>query len=98
MRPVLQCVARLSDTRYVAYFTYRNVATGPVVVPVGPDNRFSPDPIDRGQPTVFPPGQPEVYPKFTFSIEWDGSVLVWLLNGRTAVASSASPPCDTPQP
>ncbi len=95
--PVLQCVARVSDTRYIAYFTYRNTPTGPVVLPVGPDNRFSPDPIDRGQPTVFPPAQPEVYPRFTFSVEWDGSILVWFLNGRTAVASSASPRCDMPQ-
>ncbi|MDW8390131.1 MAG: DUF5667 domain-containing protein [Oscillochloridaceae bacterium] len=98
LRPILQCVARVNNTRYIAYFTYRNVPTGPVVVPVGPDNRFSPDPIDRGQPTVFPPGQPEVYPRFTFSVEWDGTTLVWLLNGRTAVASSASPRCDTLQP
>ena len=98
LRPVLQCVTRVNETRYIAYFTYRNTPTGPVVVAVGPDNRFSPEPIDRGQPTVFPPGEPEVYPRFNFSVEWDGSVLVWFLNGRTAAASSASPRCDISQP
>jgi hypothetical protein len=38
-------------------FGYINRKTVPVEVPIGPDNSFSPAPINRGQPTVFYPGR-----------------------------------------
>lgn len=99
LRPILDCVTRLSDTRYVAYFSYRNAATNPLVLPIGRDNRFYPEPADRGQPTVFPPGLSGRYPQSAFSVEWDGTtLLVWALDGKTATASTSSPSCATLQP
>ena len=40
----------------IVYFGYVNSCSEPLVIPVGDDNFFSPEPQDRGQPTVFEPG------------------------------------------
>jgi len=42
---------------YTAYFGYKNDNMGEVTVPVGPNNRFSPAPQDRSQPTTFQSGR-----------------------------------------
>ena len=86
--PILECVADNGDGTYTAYFGYKNPNAFAVTIPVGPDNKFVPAPQDRGQPTTFQPGRTPYYPNAAFSVNFDGSNLVWALNGKTSTASS----------
>jgi len=97
VRPVLECVVDNGGGAYTAYFGYKNDNTGEVTVPVGPNNRFSPAPQDRSQPTTFQSGRQQRI----FAVAFNGSNLVWTLKGpdnrgRTATASSGSTRCTTP--
>jgi xylan 1,4-beta-xylosidase len=83
VRPVLECVAPNSDGSYTAHFGYQNDSGVAVNVPIGAKNTFHPNPQDRGQPTAFQPGRQ----RRVFSVTFDGSPLVWALDGRTATAS-----------
>jgi hypothetical protein len=66
-----------------------------VDIPIGPLNRFAPDPIDRGQLTVFLPGRSQAQPFTAFRVVFNGTPLVWTLSGRTATASADSTVCAT---
>lgn len=95
--PVLECVRQLVDGTYAARFGYHNDGTEPVVVLSGDKNRFVPAPANRGQPTRFEPGRHAN----VFEVEFDGSDLVWSLNGRTSTANRSSTTCfpeDAPTP
>jgi len=87
VRPILECVADHGDGTYTAYFGYKNDNDYAVDIPIGERNKFTPTPQDRGQPTTFQPGRTPYYPDAAFSIDFDGSPLVWTLYGRTATAS-----------
>jgi uncharacterized repeat protein (TIGR01451 family) len=50
------CVTPHADGTYDTTFGYDNPNAFTIEIPVGYDNRVSPEPADRGQPTVFPPG------------------------------------------
>ncbi|MBI5667966.1 MAG: thrombospondin type 3 repeat-containing protein [Chloroflexi bacterium] len=87
--PVLECVANNGNGSYTAYFGYENRNPVAVTIPRGNNNRFHPEPKDRGQPTVFGPGRQ----RFVFKVDFNGRNLVWQLKGpdgkgRTATASS----------
>ncbi len=88
VKPVMECVSQTASG-YTAFFGYQNENTVPVVLPVGANNRFSPNPQDRGQITLFQPGRQQR----AFSVNFDGSKLTWTLDGRTVTASSGSPTC-----
>ncbi len=90
--PVLECVAQTGDG-YIAHFGYNNTSGEVVEIPVGPNNRFNPDPQDRGQPTAFEAGRSAFFPDSAVQIPFDGNTLVWSLAGRTATASANSNPC-----
>uniref|UniRef100_A0A832G1G7 IPT/TIG domain-containing protein n=1 Tax=Ignavibacterium album TaxID=591197 RepID=A0A832G1G7_9BACT len=90
VRPVLECVKNNGDGTYTAFFGYKNDNNVSVYIPVGNKNKFTPTPQDRGQPRVFEPGRH--YKVFT--VNFNGSNLVWTLNGRTSTASSNSEPCN----
>ncbi len=90
VRPVLECVRNNGDGTYTAYFGYKNENDVSVYIPVGNKNKFTPTPQDRGQTKVFLPGR-----KYkVFTVNFNGSNLVWTLNGRTSTASSNSAPCN----
>jgi hypothetical protein len=89
LHPVLECVTVAADDSYVAYFGYLNENDITVIIPIGPDNRFTPPPNDRGQPTLFLPGRQY----HIFSVASPGHALVWHLDGSTATAGSDGPPC-----
>lgn len=94
VRPVLECVVANNDGTYTARFGYKNENTVPVTIAVGTNNKFSPNPIDRGQVTDFQPGR--VYA--AFNVNFNGSNLVWTLKGpdnkgRTSTASQNSARC-----
>lgn len=97
VRPVLECVVDQGGGAYTAYFGYKNDNTSESSILVGANNRFSPTPQDRGQPTTFLPGRQQR----VFAVAFNGSNLVWTLKGpdgrgRTATASSGSARCTTP--
>ncbi len=101
VRPVLECVVMNGSQSYTAYFGYLNENAFSVTIPIGSQNRFTPAPENRGQPTVFAPGRTPFYPNAAFSVNFDGSNLVWTLQGRTSTASANSTRCaqqTTPTP
>ncbi len=88
--PILECVRETAPGKFTAFFGYENRNPFPVVVPVGPRNKFTPPPFDRGQPTVLLPGRQ----RFVFSVGFDRrGVLAWHINGLPAIASRWSPRC-----
>ncbi|MEM8962486.1 MAG: RTX toxin [Acidobacteriota bacterium] len=90
VRPVLECVDDNGDGTFTAHFGYKNDNPIVVTVPIGNENKFSPSPQDRGQTTLFQPGrQVDV-----FTVDFNGSNLVWTLAGRTSTASSNSSRCN----
>jgi hypothetical protein len=89
IQPSLDCVTDNADGTHTAFFSYRNPNTAVVTIAVGPRNRFSPQPEDRGQPTVFERGGIEA----AFSVTYSERRLVWRLNGRSAEAQARSPRC-----
>jgi hypothetical protein len=84
VRPVLECVQKNGNGTYTAFFGYKNENSVPVTIPIGCNNKFTPSPIDRGQPTVFQPGRQYRM----FSVLFNGRNLVWTLKGRTSTASN----------
>jgi Putative Ig domain len=88
--PVLECVTNNGDGTYTAYFGYNNPNSLIVTIPLGSNNRFTPNPQDRGQPTTFETGRRVS----VFSVIFNGSNLVWTLNGKTSTASANSKRCN----
>jgi len=91
--PVLNEVINNCDGTYTAFFGYNNPNDETVVLPHGSKNKF----IYKGK-TVdilnrtsrFEPGNKSN----DFSVKFDGSPLVWHLNGTTVTANSVSGDCD----
>jgi hypothetical protein len=94
--PILECVADNGNGNYTANFGYKNPNNVLVSIPIGSANHFSPSPADRGQPTTFLPGRTPYYPNAAFSVIFDGTNLVWYLNGKTSTASNNSQQRCTP--
>ncbi|MDX2022506.1 MAG: Calx-beta domain-containing protein, partial [Deltaproteobacteria bacterium] len=91
LRPILECVTADGPGQYTAHFGYLNTVTDSVSVPVGANNKFTPSPLDRGQPVLFAPGRHVD----VFTVAFNGSNLVWKLGPRTSTASSNSTRCPT---
>jgi uncharacterized repeat protein (TIGR01451 family) len=91
VRPVLECVVFNATTPDIAVWGYANPSGQPVSIPVGADNRFTPNPADRGQPEVFEPGR--VVGVLQTPFQAGAAALQWTLSGETATASSSSPRC-----
>jgi hypothetical protein len=96
--PLLECVDDNGDGTFTAYFGYRNDNGVPVTIPVGSENFFDPPPIDAGQPVLFAAGRSPFLPNAAFTVDFDGSPLLWTLEGpdgipRTSTASASSSPC-----
>ncbi len=88
--PILECVTDNGSGNYTAVFGYNNPNTYEVNIPVGPNNRFSPDPINRGQPEYFHSGTTTGAISLGFT---SGNNIVWALDGKTATADSSGSPC-----
>jgi hypothetical protein len=97
VRPILECVQDNFDGTYTAHFGYLNENLNPVGIPVGNDNKITGGGLsgqDQGQPTTFQPGRTDYQPDAEFTVVFNGSNLVWSLDGRTSTASSGSTKCD----
>ena len=88
-RPILECVFDDADGGLVAVFGYQNDNGQTVSLPVGSRNRFTPPPLDRGQPVVFRPGRVQA----AFAAPFAGDELTWTLFRNTATASRDSERC-----
>ncbi|MGE5458002.1 MAG: choice-of-anchor A family protein, partial [Methanococcaceae archaeon] len=92
--PILECVTKNSNGSYTAHFGYNNPNNFTVTIPIGDNNKITPSANgDKGQPIVFNPGRTPYFPNADFTVVFDGSPLVWTLNGQTATASNTSVPC-----
>jgi hypothetical protein len=78
--PLAPCIVRDNDGTTYAQFGYENPNVWEMtrMPPGSPDNRFDPDPADRGQPEVFHSGK---YPKAFKVLLKPGVTLTWTLNG-----------------
>jgi len=63
IEPVFHCAESMADGSAIAHFGYRTSCPASdkpledIYVPIGDDNYFTPEPIDRGQPMVFKVGE-----------------------------------------
>ncbi len=87
LTPMLECVDAAGGGGFLAHFGYSNPNGDAVAEPF--ENSFSPDPADRGQPTVFQPGRVTD----AFQVTSDGAPLTWTLTGNQVTASSGSKAC-----
>jgi len=55
VRPFVACVEDADGGKHRFWFGYDNTAPESLSVQIGKDNKFTPPPFDRGQPTVFAP-------------------------------------------
>ncbi len=87
LTPILHCVED-TGSGLLAHFGYRNPNARPIT-PAADENRFSPDPADRGQPATFEPvGRDDA-----FQAELREDSLTWYLTGNQVTASDGSPRC-----
>src|SRR5215813_9456156 len=63
----------------IAYFGYNSTYDGPVTIPVGPNNFFSPGILYRGQPTVFEPGIHNTAFVSNFILSGSSSQITWFV-------------------
>lgn len=92
--PILECVDLNVNQTITAYFGYDNQNPEPINIPIGPKNKFTPSPQNRGQPSDFEPGMHVSVFQVTFSDQH----LTWSLRGpggveKTIKASTDSPLC-----
>lgn len=88
--PILECVDTLGHGQLRAHFGYASDDRDEAYVPIGERNAFRPRPKDREQPVHFKPGKYQRVVSVTFD---DSESLTWVLEGREAVADSASARC-----
>lgn len=85
--PTLAGVDFNPDGTYTARFSYENPNAAERVIPIGAVNRFryqGRTGLDLGQPIRFPPG----IATQAFTVVFDGSPLVWELDGRSVSAAA----------
>jgi hypothetical protein len=95
LKPWLECISKSIGTT-TAYFGFNNPTLDNIVVPVGANNQFVPNPINRSQTTNFLPGRSRYFPNYAFSVTFVNSATInWRLNGYEVEASSESAQCNT---
>ncbi len=92
---VLECVKEDGNGGFIAVFGYDNDNEVTVIIPVGTDNKLTPNDNNNLLVTEFLPGRQVA----VFEVPFDGSNLVWSLKGpdgntRTATASEDSQQCE----
>ena len=86
--PFLDCVSfDAPSNTLTAIFGYVSANSDAVVVALGPDNFFSPDPQNRGQANLFFPGVNHNAFEVAFSLA-DSSSITWTLLGQSVTASN----------
>ena len=78
----------IDEGRFLAHFGYTN-PNATTVEPSADENKFSPDPPNRGQPKAFGPGRVAD----AFQVQWNGDALTWQLTDNELTVSSRSNRC-----
>ncbi len=84
--PVVEFVEDNGDGTYTAHFGYYNRNNFTVAIPIGAENKFhyhGQSDLSLGQPVQFIAGRHWNY----FTVDFDGSHLVWALFGKSATAT-----------
>ncbi|HET8773578.1 MAG TPA: hypothetical protein VFP80_07300 [Thermoanaerobaculia bacterium] len=90
VRPFVACIEAVEGGKHRFWFGYDNTASEPLSIPIGRDNRFTPPPSDRGQPTVFPTSGA----KLGLQVVTDEPALTWHFQKYNVHASvAATQPC-----
>lgn len=91
VQPFVVCVEKAGeDGKHVFWFGYENTARAQMTFPVGPENKFTPPPFDRGQSTVFSPS----YVVLGARVVTDQPAVTWHLHKYNVQASvEKTPPC-----
>ena len=92
--PVLECIIPGTGGRFSAVFGYSNTSSTVTTIPIGNNNRFSPDPREP-EPADGLPARP---PAGRLYRRVGRSNLVWTLDGHTATAGAGGAQCPTPTP
>jgi flagellin-like protein len=88
--PRVECKRYELDGNITVFFGYDNPNSISINHPIGTNNKFTPAPQDRGQPTIFYPGRNVSL----FGITFNSSILmVWTLSGKTSTGSIATRNC-----
>jgi hypothetical protein len=82
--PVLEYVVDNPAGGFTALFGYQSDHVGKVIIPVGKDNRFTPQTQDRGQPREFHAGRQMA----VFAVGFTHGTIVWHLGGSPAPATA----------
>jgi hypothetical protein len=90
LTPSVRCIELLPSGGFLAHFGYANPNGEETVIPIGPDNQFTPGDPNRGQPTAF---QPTTVPDAVQAESQDGQPLTWSLTGNQATATIDSERC-----
>jgi hypothetical protein len=85
LEALAECVTGTGTDRIV-WFGYQNTGKDPITIPLGQENRFTPPPHDRGQPTVFKMGVNHL----AFGMRSNEPQLIWHLRGQIVKAESDS--------
>ena len=88
--PVYDGFVENADGTLTLSFAYFSHNRQPVTIPIGTDNKFSPGPIDRGQPETFLPGHHRWQCIVVVDEGFDGNLL-WTLTyrGETTATSES---------
>lgn len=78
----LEYVTNMGGGVYYATLGYDNVGSNSKTIPIGSGNKFTPNPMDRGQPTTFLPGRH--YEVFSVPVTY-GASLVWNLSSNASI-------------
>jgi hypothetical protein len=90
--PEFTCVWDNGGGSYTAVFGYTNTGNRDLIIPIGSENGFSPDPADRGQGTTF---LADASTTSALTITWTGTPPSWTVSGNTATASSSGTACQS---
>jgi len=94
--PFVTCVTHdTAGGTLTAYLGYESFEQAIVQIMVGNNNRFVPDPADRGQPTLFLPGYFEKAFRVTFP---DATNLLWVFDGFEILVNASTAPCPATLP
>lgn len=88
--PVASCVETRAGGKKFVWFGYANETRHAITVPIGSENKFTPPPFDRSQPTIFP----ATIRQLAFAVEANAPHLTWHIQKRQyQVKVSEIDPC-----
>ena len=95
LAPYALCTATTADSKLSVWFGIDNPSTQAITVDIGEDNKFTPAPFDRGQPTRFPAGVNDR----AFAVLTDEPSLTWhLQKNNLHVEIRQLPDCSAEKP